>query len=318
MPGVALRSLAALMALQSLATAAVLAAFVALAVRALALALLDRGRGVLVALLRLSAGLGFLAAAAGYGIVTATTQRWGPAGSLIAVATAALLLALPLYRGLRGQPLAGRMPGLVGFLLQAVAFLLLIVVALLTLMRAGFVALSEDRPLLLVDVTGETGSQRVHWAPADQPAREEQLTTHRVVLRTPENEPVAEGWIYGDQVAIKGRVLRLSPLLNAAGLPNLYELQFLHNGYESAESHNQMPHVALPLPAMGPLAVHPWWRPWQERLLARWEQGTTTESPWVVRSVTTESTYYPLVDAQDRPVKQIFRLVLTPGGLSSS
>jgi hypothetical protein len=129
---------------------------------------------------------------------------------------------------------------------------------------------------------------------------------------------VADAWIYGDQVAIKGRVLRLSPLLNVAGVPNLFELVYAHNGYTTAERHNAFPHLALKLEPMGPLAVHPLWQGLQARLLAAWERGAADGSTWAIRSATTESTYFPLAEPDGSPVKRTFRLVLTPGGLTSS
>jgi hypothetical protein len=129
---------------------------------------------------------------------------------------------------------------------------------------------------------------------------------------------VAEAWLYGDQVGVKGRVLRLSPMLNTAGVPNLFELSFAHNGYATAERHATQPHLAVALPPGGPLAVHPWWRPVQSWLLERWEKGTTADSSWAVRSATVESTYFPLADAAGQPVRATYRLVLTPGGLTSS
>ena len=81
---------------------------------------------------------------------------------------------------------------------------------------------------------------------------------------------------------------------------------------------NTEPHEAFPLPRLGPLAVHPWWLPLQRRFLETWESGTTEGSSWGVKSVTTESTFFPLVDSLGNPVSQTHRLVLTPGGLSSS
>jgi hypothetical protein len=95
-------------------------------------------------------------------------------------------------------------------------------------------------------------------------------------------------------------------MLNA-GIPNLFELQFAHNGYFTAGRHATQPHLALPLPPSGPLAVHPWWRPLQARLLAAWEQGTAEGSRWAIRSVTSESTYYPLVGADGRARRETFR-----------
>ena len=231
---------------------------------------------------------------------------------------AALALALVMSLAFRRQDRRPQRFDVTGSLSQLTLLLALLLVATLTLMRAGFLALTEDRPVFLVDVTGETGLKEVTWAPPDQLVRREPLATHRVVFRTPEGEPVAEAWVYGDQVAVKGRVLRLSPVLNAAGIANLFELQFAHNGYATAERHNTFPHQAVPLPCTGPLAVHPWWRPLQARILEAWEKGTDEGSSLAVRSATTESTYFPLVDSSGQPLKRSFRVVLTPGGLSAS
>jgi len=299
----------------NLAHAGVLAAFFALAVRGAALAVVDP-RPWPLAVLRLLAALGFVALGSLYAVFTASMLVWdGPAIG------AAILVGLVVLSGLAIRQALGwtaRAPGAAAILTRLVLLLLLVLVATLTLMRAGFLALTEDRPVLLVEVTGETAPLRVRWAPPDQPMREEVRVTHRVVFRQPDGAPVAEAWIYGDQVAVKGRVLRLSPWLNAAGVPNLFELTFAHNGYETAERHATEPHLALGLPAAGPLAVHPWWRPLQAWLLARWEAGAAADSPWAVRSATIESTYFPLHDPAGAPVKQTFRLVLTPGGLSAS
>lgn len=318
-----------LVQVQNLTMAAVVSAFFALAFRSCALPFVERGRAGAVTLLRFFAGAAFLVLGSLYALFTSQMLVWDARAAGVAVAVAGLALGPLAFRYVmgarRGRDARGRAlrqatrgPGPVAFLAQLCALLALLLLAAVTLMRAGFLALTQDRVVLLVDVTGETGAETVRWAPPDQPMREERLITHRVVFRTPDGSRVAETWVYGDEVAIKGRVLRLSPLLNAAGVPNLFELLFAHNGYRSAERHASYPHVALPLPPLGPLAVHHWWRPLQARLLERWEQGTAAESPWAVRSATTESTYYPLADADGNPVQQTYRLVLTPGGLSAS
>lgn len=301
---------------QGLASAFVLAAFFSLAARGFVLLFIERGRGALVSLVRVLAGAAFLALGCLYAAFTAHVLVWDAGAAGVAAATGLLFL---LGVGLRlAMKRPAQPPSLVSFLVQLVLLLSLLLLAAITLMRAGFLALSEDEAILLVDVTGETGVKAVRWAPPDRPPREERIETHRVIFRTPAGVRVAETWVYGDQVAVKGRVLRLSPLLNSAGVPNLFELQFAHNGYVTAARHDAYPHMAVELPPTGPLAVHPWWRPLQVRLLEGWEKRTAPDSPWAVRSVTTESTYYPLVDAAGRPVRQTFRLVLTPGGLSSS
>jgi hypothetical protein len=297
--------------------AAVLAAFLALAARALLLCLVDRGRRWPVVAGRLLAVLAFTALGLLYATFTARTLEWQPAAVGVAVVVALLVLSGVAVRQAMGW--SARRPGAAAVLVQLVLLLALALVATLTLMRAGFLALTEDRPVLLVDVTGETTALTVRWAPPDGAERQEPRPTHRVVFRHPDDgAAVAEAWVYGDQVAVKGRVLRLSPWLNAAGLPNLFELTFAHNGYGTAERHATEPHMAVALPPGGPLAVHPWWRAVQGWLLARWESGTDPDSDWAIRSATIESTYFPLVDAAGAPVRRVFRLVLTPGGLSAS
>jgi hypothetical protein len=298
---------------QNLAAAAVLAAFFALALRSLGLLFLDRGCGSLLVAGRVLGGGLFLAAGAAYGLLAAPCLVWG-----LGAAGAALFVAGLVLSSLAVRPRRRRgPPGLVSLAVQLGLLLALLLIATVTLMRAGFLALTEDRPVMLVDVTGETRVGLVRWAAPGQPTRDEVLDTHRVVFRDPAGAAVAEAWIYGDEVAVKGRVLRLTPILNAAGVPNLFELQFAHNGYRTADRHNELPHQAVPLPPMGPLAVHPWWRGLQRRLLARWETGASAESDWAIRSATTESTYFPLTDVEGRASRGTYRVVLTPGGLTS-
>jgi len=305
-----------LVRVQSLASAVALSAFFSLFFRSFLLLLFDRGRGALVVTARVLSGWVFLTLGWLYALFVAHSLVWDVSTLGMVVATAILVHAGFAFRQMTGRK--GDGPGPLALLVQVVLLLSLLLVATLTLMREGFLSLTEDQTVLLVDVTGETGTQRVRWAPPNQDVREEDLVTHRVVFRTPAGVQVGETWVYGDQVAVKGRVLRLSPVMNAAGISNLFELLFAHNGYATADRHASFPHTAAPLPPTGPLAVHPWWRPVQARLLERWEKRSAEGSTWTIRSVTTESTYYPLVGADAKPVKQTFRLVLTPGGLSAS
>jgi hypothetical protein len=293
------------------ATAVILAALLALAVRALLLAVLDRPRRGAVTAARVIAALGWFVLAVLYALFSAHAVAFTP-GSLLVAAVLTVVVLATAARRRRGAPHPA------AALAQLSLALVLLLAATVTLMGAGFLALTTDRPVLLVDVTGETAVQTVRWAPPDQPAREEALRTHRVVFRRTDGAPVAEAWLYGDEIAVKGRVLRIAPLLSAAGMPNLFELSFAHNGYRSADRHNTYPHVAVPLPPSGPLAVHRWWRPLQARLLRGWERASVEGRPWAIRSLTIESTYFPLVDAAGNPVRHTYRLVLTPGGLSAS
>lgn len=98
-------------------------------------------------------------------------------------------------------------------LLATIVLLCVLLVAALTVMRSGFVALTSDRVTLLVNETGETQPELVRWAPPNQAAHEENLITHHVIFLGPDGRRLGEVWMYGDEVAVKGRVLRLSPFL---------------------------------------------------------------------------------------------------------
>jgi hypothetical protein len=299
---------------RNLAAAIALGAFAGLALD-IALRLRSGRAGTFRVLAFASLGIAALALGSLFAFLAHPWLRLGVRGSL-AAALGALLVAGPVVAILAaGRPAPAG--GIGSWLGRAGLLLVLVGVAGATLLTAGFVSLTEDQPVLLVDITGETGSREVHWTPPDGTPQVQSLTTHHVVFREPGGSLVAEAWVYGDEVAVKGRVLRLSPVLNAAGLPNLFELLFAHNGWATAERHNALPHVGVLLPRVGPLSVHPLWRPLQVRLLAYWERRGG-DGAWAVRSATIESTYFPLVDPDGKPLSHTYRLVLTPGGLTSS
>ncbi len=304
---------------QGLLIAVVLGALIGQGLRALLLGLLGRGRGKLVILRRLLGAAFWGLLAAGYGLLTAAMMHWNARALIVAtLAALAMLSSVLIWQVGLGRPLRLSLVSLLG---RATLILALLLLLALSLMRSGFVALTTDRPVLRVEVTGETRLQKVRWAAPDEPLQEQSLSAHRILLRTVDTSPpkvVAEAWLYGDQAAIKGRVLRLSALLNVAGIENLFELSFIHNGYFTAERHSHYPHQAQALQSLGPLAVHPRFRPLRDWLLAHWEKSSTDEHrAWAIRAATTESTYFPLVNAQGQPLHQSFELVLTPGGLSA-
>ena len=309
-----LRGLSWILQAQALIVAAVLGALVGGALRAGLLMALDRGHGWAYAGLRASAIVVYLTLAFVYSALAAPLLIVDGTSLMVgAAALVALSAGVVVSRILWGYvPL----PSLLGVLLRVVVLLLVLVLALVALMRSGFLNLTTDQTVLRVELTGETQPQLVRWAAPDQPPREEALRTHHIVLRSQAGERIAEEWLYGDQVAIKGRVLRLHPALNAIGIHNLYELQFLHNGYFSAERHSSQPHLARALRPLGSLATVPRTRRLRDRVLA-WLSTRPVESQLSLRAVTSESTYFPLVDGQGQPLRRTYDLVLTPGGLTS-
>jgi len=303
-----------LLRLQWVIVAAVLGLLAGGALRLLLLLGLDAQQSRARAVLRSLFAVGYVGLLLGYGSLVWSMLQWDKRS--LAIASGAVLLmvsGLLLWRVLRGVV---PKPSLTSFLLRTVLVLLVLLLALLSVMRAGFLHLTSDRPILLIELSGETRPQTVRWAAPDQPMQEQVMRAHHIRFRTPDGTLFAEEWLYGDQVAIKGRSLRFHPILNAAGVSNLFDLQFVHNGYFTAESHSAQPHQARPLQPLGSLCAPPQLLPLRDGLL-RWLAARPDGSRWAVRAVTSESTYFPLVDSQPQPVKRTFELVLTPGGLTA-
>src|SRR4030095_16456030 len=171
-----------------------------------------------------------------------------------------------------------------------VLVLLLFCASLIALMISGFLFLSEDHPVLRVTMTGGGRQEIVEWKPPDGAFQKQELRAHEVQFETPDGRPVAQLFVYGDQVAVKARVIRFRPVLNAMGIRNLCRPEYAHNGYSTAERFNQFPHRAQVI-----AAVDPRLEPVQAWLWKQWEgiYYQDKENLWV-KTATLESGYFPL------------------------
>ncbi len=300
----------------NLANALVLGLFFAIGLRALLLYFLDRGHGRWVIVGRTAAGAAYLVLGWLYMFFSAPLIVWDrPARAVVAI-TAALVPVLAVAWHLKARD--SKPPGLLAGVLSSLLCVGMIFAATATLLRAGFLALTGDRVTLTVDVTGETRPQTAESAGPDQPATPRTVTAHRVKFWLPTGIQVGDYWINGDRLAVKGRVLRLPPVLSGVGIPNFYQLLEVHNGYVNRDPKKGDVRQETPFAAEGPLAVHPWWRPIQTRLIHDWQGGDSGESWWALGSETNESPYYPLVEAGGKPLHRQFLFVLPPSGIPTS
>ena len=123
--------------------------------------------------------------------------------------------------------------------------------------------------------------------------KEQELIAYEVQFDTPDGQPVAQLFVYGDQVAVKARVIRFRPVLNAIGIQNLCRVEYAHNGYSTADRFNQFPHRAQVIHAADPRL-----EPVQAWFWGKWEGIYYQEQKsWWVKSATLESGYFPLKDA---------------------
>src|SRR5262249_48803910 len=150
-------------------------------------------------------------------------------------------------------------PGLL--ILKALFLLLLICVSLGATMSVGYQNLTEDQPVLKIIMTGATRMTHVDWKPPNGTPQSQDLTEYEVLIETPDEKPVAHTYLYGDQVAVKAKILRFRPEVNALGIHNLAHVEYIFNGYTTAERHNMLPHRAETI------HVSPAWiEPWQNRV----------------------------------------------------
>lgn len=280
----------------------VLALLFALGMRSLLLLFVDKGHGSRVIILRTAAAVTFLAVGWLYALFGAPMMVWERLPRAVAATSGVGLLLAAAARRIKRPPTIAPSPKTA--LATGSALVVLVFLSALTLLQTGFVALIGDRVPFLVEVTGEARMTHPNEPMRGQtPANS--VMTHHVLIWHPRGIPVADVWLCGERFAVRGRALRLKRW----GLPNFY--RFDEIGVGPPGEAGACPHQEIPFPNSGPLAIHPWWRPVDERLLRIF----LDRAPLMVSS---DSPYYPLVEASGKHLRQTFLLDLTPSGMATS
>jgi hypothetical protein len=298
----------------NLVIALVLGVFLALAFRFFVLIWAERAQSRGTRVLRGVLGVVFLALGALYALVAWPMFVWDHPARIMASGSA---VAVPLVAAARRRKNPrGPYPPLVtvfGFLFV----ILLLMVAVATLLRAGLVTLKGHRVVQLVEVTGETRAEIVPGTAGD-PSGAKQVTAHRVILLLTDGSTGADVWVYGSRVAFAGRALLVSKAFNRMNVPNLYEFLTIHNGGSAFKEGNPAPYFSVPFPDGGSLALNSWWRPVRDVLLNAWADLGKDSALLGLRIVENQSPYYPLADADGRPLKGNYLLDLTLDGVPTS
>jgi hypothetical protein len=221
-------------------------------------------------------------------------------------------IALPVAASLNlrlGKPYRPR-PLLL--LIKTFFVLFILCLALLILMTSGFLFLAEDRPVAKIIMTGQVKPQLVEWKSPVGSLKNETLNSYEVRIERPSGKPVANLFVYGDQVAIKAKVIRFRPILHVIGMHNLCHIEYVYNGYSTAARHNAYPHLAQEISMNPPILEN-----YQKVFWSYWEKSYFQQGKyWWLKSATVESQYFPVVDQNARPFKGAYYLTVTPGGLS--
>jgi len=290
----------------------ILALLFAFSVRSFILLFVQSNRRASAILFRFLAGAALLILGWLYFLFASPLLIWDRPARAVAIIT---FVGVPLWTVIRhARGWAKKPAGVLAKLVNIALFVVLIFAATLTIIRTGYIAVTGDRVTLLVDVTGETRNQTIQGTTAG----EESVAAHRIIFWLPTGEKAADMWVSGDEMAVHGKAIRLPRVLNAIGIPNLYALQYAHNGYLSPERQNAYPQEAIPFPGTGELAVHRWWRPVQERLLNLWANLAAPGSWWAIQIADDESPYYPLIDPDGNAVHKNFLLILQPTAVAIS
>lgn len=222
------------------------------------------------------------------------------------------VLTLPVAISLNVRLRHGFRPRPALFLIKTIFVFFLICIALLVLMTSGFLYLTQDRPVAKVVLTGQKKPVAVEWKSPVGSLRNETLDAYEVRIERPAGSPIATLYVYGDQVAIKAKVLRFRPILNVIGLHNLCRIEYVFNGYSTAARHNTYPHLAQEISANPPILEN-----YQQAFWSYWEKSYFQQGKyWWLKSATLESQFFPLHYPDGRSFKGAYYLTVTPGGLS--
>ncbi len=199
-------------------------------------------------------------------------------------------------------------------MLKVLVVALLLFVSYAVVMMTGFVRLTEDQPVLKIRMTGNQQNEFVEWKQPEGTLQKQKLPTYEVVLETPDSKRIARLFVYGDQVAIKAKVIRFRPILILLGFSNLCRIEYVYNGYTTAARFNKYPHraqkIALTNATLEPLQ-DAFWLFWEKNYLQ-------TDESRLIKSATLESNYFPLMHPDGRPFEGSYFLTITAGGLSAT
>jgi hypothetical protein len=216
-----------------------------------------------------------------------------------------LLLSIRLRKPYRPRP--------VSFLLKLFFVIVLSLVTLSSIVLDGFLRLYEDRPVVKVKMTGKWKQELIEWKPPNGSLQRQELPEYEILIETRDGANLSDVFLYGDQVALKARVIRFRPTLYLLGATTLCRIDFLYNGYTTASRHNFYPHHAVELQWTNPSL-----KSFQNKFWDWMEDYYQQESESaLIRSVTVESSYFPLVDREGRPFRGAYFLTVNPGGLSA-
>jgi hypothetical protein len=167
--------------------------------------------------------------------------------------------------------------------------------------------LHEQQPILKVTMTGNTQVREMEWKPVRYPLQKAFVPVYEVLLQHPETNALLERFFLpGDVCAVRVKLLRFHPLLNALGMHNKYCLDLIYSGYRKAEDQAKRPAEIYPISVS---SFNSWF-------FACWERffSMNAASFWI-RCASLESHYVPLLNEHGQVFKGEYLLSVSNTGI---
>ena len=108
--------------------------------------------------------------------------------------------------------------------------------------------LSNEKPILKVRLTGKSENLEMEWKnPQRKAVQRSSIAAHEVILQTTDKNEIFHSFLPGELCAVRAKIFRFHPLLNALGISNKYRVDLIYTGYRSAKKYAEFPIDAHPI-----------------------------------------------------------------------
>ncbi len=213
---------------------------------------------------------------------------------------AAAILAFSLIRHVKNKEAPFRLSNLAGWIS------LYVIGGVISLLSLTF-RYHENQVIGRVILKGSEQSVWTSWKNPSQSSTESAwIPSYEVEVQDAKGKTLFSDFLMGDYVGVRAQLILINWPYQLLGFSHLYRLELVHNGYSTAERHRFFPHTAHALPFSRKLLE----TVWNKLFLGDWQIPG-------VKTITLESSYFPLREAKLNASAREYDLVIGPTGLSA-
>jgi hypothetical protein len=148
-----------------------------------------------------------------------------------------------------------------------------------------FIHVGKDRPLLNLVITGNQRQEWIEWKNPGSPLQKKEVVAHEIKLTELNGKEVGSYFVWGDQVAIRARVIRFPAWIQLLGISNFCLVDRITAEYHNVVDYNTSPHQAQAIQTST----------WSQLTWKIWESLYFQRSHFnLVKAATLESQAFPL------------------------